>query len=48
MDKAAASRQKRERYQLSILDFVMEDAGQLKSRLGGTDQRKLDEYYAAE
>jgi hypothetical protein len=39
-DKAA----RRERYKQSILDFVGEDARQLKSRLGGTDQRKLDEY----
>jgi hypothetical protein len=28
----------------SILDFVMEDAKQLGSKLGRTDQRKLDEY----
>jgi hypothetical protein len=32
------------RYQRSILDFVAEDARQLRGRLGGTDQRKLDEY----
>jgi hypothetical protein len=35
---------RRERYKLSLLDFVAEDARQLKMRLGATDQRKLDEY----
>ena len=35
---------RRERYKHSILDFVGEDARNLKNRLGGTDQRKLDEY----
>ncbi len=35
---------KRERYQASILDFVREDADQLKKKLGATDRRKLDEY----
>jgi hypothetical protein len=38
---------KRDRYRLSVLDFVMEDARQLKNRLGSNDQRKLDEYLAA-
>jgi hypothetical protein len=42
--EAAASRNKRERYKVSILDFVMEDANQLKMRLGNNDQRKMDEY----
>jgi hypothetical protein len=31
----------------SILDFVLEDARQLKSKLGATDRRKLDEYMTA-
>ena len=35
---------RRQRYKLSLLDFVAEDARQLKTRLGATDQRKLDEY----
>src|SRR6185437_8019992 len=35
---------RRQRYKQSILDFVGEDARQLKNKLGGTDQRKLDEY----
>jgi hypothetical protein len=46
-DEADAARSKRERYKLSVLDFVMEDASQLKNRLGATDQRKLDEYLSA-
>jgi hypothetical protein len=31
-------------YRRSLLDYVAEDAQQLKGRLGGTDLRKLDEY----
>jgi hypothetical protein len=42
--EVASSRARRERYRQSILDFVAEDAQQLKSRLGRNDQRKLDEY----
>jgi hypothetical protein len=34
----------RDRYRKSILDFVLDDANLLKSKLGKTDQRKLDEY----
>ncbi|HEV3256533.1 MAG TPA: DUF1552 domain-containing protein [Gemmataceae bacterium] len=45
--EAAAARAKRERYKMSILDFVMEDAGRLKGRLGSHDQRKLDEYLSS-
>lgn len=41
------SRARRERYQKSVLDFVMEDANRLKSNLGATDRRKLDEYMTA-
>ena len=41
------ARAKRERYRKSVLDFVMEDAKQLQSRLGASDQRKLDEYLYA-
>jgi hypothetical protein len=43
----AEARAKRERYQKSILDFVHEDARVLKSKLGATDQRKLEEYLTA-
>ena len=39
-----ASKAKRERYNKSLLDFALEDARSLKSLLGLTDQRKLDEY----
>jgi hypothetical protein len=42
--ETAQQRAKRELYSKSILDFVAEDAGQLKTRLGLTDRRKLDEY----
>jgi hypothetical protein len=45
--EADATRARRERYQLSVLDFVLEDASRLKMRLGMTDQRKLDEYLSA-
>jgi hypothetical protein len=38
------SRAKRERYNKSILDFIMEDTQQLQGNLGPTDRRKLDEY----
>ena len=38
---------RRKRYQKSILDFVLEDAKQLRSNLGVTDRRKLDEYLTA-
>jgi len=41
------NRIRRERYQRSILDFVLEDANRLKTNLGATDRRKLDEYLTA-
>jgi hypothetical protein len=41
------NRSRRERQKKSILDFVMEDARQLKGNLGYTDRRKLDEYLTA-
>ena len=40
----AEARAKRELYNKSILDFVMEDAKGLNSTLGSGDQKKLDEY----
>jgi len=43
--ETAESRQRRERYNKSILDFVMDDASRLKTQLGTHDQRKLDEYF---
>lgn len=44
MDEA---RIKRDRYRKSVLDFALEDARRLKSDLGYTDRRKLDEYLTA-
>ncbi len=41
------SRIKRDRYRKSVLDFALEDARRLKSELGYTDRRKLDEYLTA-
>ncbi|MFO0953174.1 MAG: DUF1552 domain-containing protein [Isosphaeraceae bacterium] len=43
----AAERARRDLYRRSILDFVAEDASQLRNRLGMTDRRKLDEYLTA-
>lgn len=40
-------RAKRRGYRRSVLDFVLEDARQLESKLGRTDQRKLDEYLSS-
>jgi hypothetical protein len=42
--EAAQARARRERYNQSILDFVMEDANLLNGRLGANDQRRMDEY----
>jgi Protein of unknown function (DUF1552) len=39
-----AGRARRERENRSLLDFVAEDAGRLRPRLGAGDRRKLDEY----
>lgn len=36
----------RQKSQLSVLDFVLEDAKSLQRNLGANDQRKLDEYLA--
>ncbi|HVT82890.1 MAG TPA: DUF1552 domain-containing protein [Phycisphaerae bacterium] len=44
-DKAA--RAKRDAYNKSILDFVMEDASSLQKNLGTGDKRKMDEYLTA-
>jgi hypothetical protein len=41
------ARTKRELYNKSVLDFVLEDAKQLNRSLSGNDQRKLDEYLSA-
>lgn len=41
------SRAKRDLYRQSILDLVSEDAAKLKSQLGQTDRRKIDEYFTS-
>ena len=43
----AATRAKKELYNKSVLDFVMDDAKSLTKSLGQGDQRKLDEYLTA-
>lgn len=45
--ETGAARAKRDASKKSILDFVAEDANQLRGKLGMTDQRKLDEYLTA-
>jgi hypothetical protein len=42
--KTDEKQDRRDLFRKSVLDFVAEDAAQLKNRLGATDQRKLDEY----
>jgi hypothetical protein len=42
--EAAGSQARRQRYNLSILDFVQEDAQRLRTRLGTNDNRRLEEY----
>ncbi|MBL8799453.1 MAG: DUF1552 domain-containing protein, partial [Planctomycetia bacterium] len=42
-----ALRAKRDQDRKSVLDFVREDAGDLRNKLGINDQRKLDEYFSA-
>jgi hypothetical protein len=42
----SAQRERRERDDKSILDFVAEDARQLRSKLGVADRRKLEEYFS--
>jgi hypothetical protein len=42
-----ADRAKRDATRRSVLDFVRDDAGDLRARLGANDQRKLDEYFSA-
>lgn len=42
--EADKNRSRRETLKQSILDFIADDAKQLQSKLGRSDQRKLDEY----
>ncbi len=44
MDEAAETRYRRDAQRKSILDFVQEDARDLKNKLGARDSAKLDEY----
>ncbi len=41
------ARAKRQLYNKSVLDFVLDDAQRLDTRLDGSDKRKLDEYLSA-
>ena len=41
------NRSRRDLYRKSILDLVLDDARQLRNRLGVNDQRKIDEYLTA-
>jgi hypothetical protein len=43
----AETRDKRDRYNKSILDFVNEEAKALENNLGAADKRKMDEYLTA-
>ncbi|MDX1951128.1 MAG: DUF1552 domain-containing protein [Verrucomicrobiota bacterium] len=45
--ESAEAAARRDKFQKSVLDFAMDDAKRLKSNLGRTDQRKLDEYLTA-
>ncbi len=42
--ESAEARARRDRYRKSILDFVAEDARQLRGKLGQVDRSKVDEY----
>ncbi len=46
-EKDPARRARLDSYNKSILDLVLTDAERLKSTLGGTDRRKMDEYLTA-
>jgi hypothetical protein len=46
-NEADHNRLRRERYNQSILDFVMEDAQTLMNRVGVNDQRRIDEYLSS-
>ncbi len=43
--EADEGRRRRERYRLSVLDFVLEEAGRLKQQMGVRDLHKMDEYF---
>lgn len=43
----AVTEERRNKFRKSILDFVSDDAKRLNTKLGGTDRRKLDEYFSS-
>jgi hypothetical protein len=47
VNETKEARAKRDFYNRSILDFVLDDAKRLQSNLGATDRRKVDEYLTA-
>ena len=47
VEDAAISKERRTAERNSILDFVRSDAKRLQSRLGRSDQQKLDEYFTS-
>ena len=42
--ETAEAKARREKYRKSVLDFVAEDARQLRGKLGAVDRQKVDEY----
>ena len=46
-NETAEARAKREKYRKSVLDFVLEDARQLRAKLGQVDRQKVDEYLSS-
>jgi hypothetical protein len=46
-NESAEAKAKREKYRKSVLDFVAEDAKQLRGKLGQTDRQKVDEYLSS-
>jgi hypothetical protein len=42
--ESQAAKARRQAYQKSVLDFVLDDAKSIEKRLGASDKRKLDEY----
>jgi hypothetical protein len=45
--EVSESQKRRDLYKKSILDFVLQDANALRSKVGGNDRQKLDEYLSA-
>jgi hypothetical protein len=45
--ESAEAKAKREKYRKSVLDFVAEDAKQLRGKLGQVDRQKVDEYLSS-